>query len=789
MQPSTMISSIKTVFRLANKSSHLRSSLICCDIEFYNEKPYLKHLVCGRMRQFSSNPSSDEVRSSIDVNLDDSKNFKADDQSTEKGKPVEGNIDLKDPNYLCISNPRWIKGGIDQRIIDILSGKGITQFTPVQAEAFDPILAGRDVIGRSRTGTGKTLAFGLPGITSLVKKMKEKGNINKKGLLKRGRRVSMIVLCPTRELARQTQQELGRVAKPFDISIEVFHGGVSYEPQSRALQNGLDILVGTPGRVIDHIERGNLDLSECEIAVLDEADEMLNMGFADDVEVILDEVGSKNEQKTQCLLFSATTPPWIKNIARKYQDNALSIDSTSDELGARTATTVRHLAIQLPQGDESKLNLLEDIIAVEISKDTEDETKMIDADEYPSAAAAAKKKKEENDSIQQKIFGKTIVFTETKKQANEIVSGSVFKSLTAQALHGDITQRQRDSTLAAFREGGFNVLVATDVAARGIDIQNVDLIIQLDPPRDTDAYVHRSGRTGRAGQKGISVLLFNHYQASEIVKIERDLGHGFNFELIGPPSREAALKAAGKTSAIACRSIPEEIAQYFNETAIEMLEGSKSPENVVAKCLAAISRRSTSVQSRSLLTGEEGLVTVEMSSNQGYRIVPRDVMSAVREMSCISQSSEAMAFECVVGKIQSNSETGTAAFDMSAEDGRRLIEFSRTVHTDSTKFKILEQLEIERGRDFGYTHDRRDRRNGRGWRENGNQNRDRYNSRGQDNRFRGNNRKYENEFPRYEKSESKSKSKNNRWSDRSTGRRRGRNNHRGSNYTDFENDS
>lgn len=194
------------------------------------------------------------------------------------------------------------------------------------------------------------------------------------------------------------------------------------------------MVVGTPGRIIDHIQRGNLDLSECEMAVLDEADEMLNMGFAEDVEVILENIGSKNEQKTQCLLFSATTPPWVKEIGRQYQEDVLSIDSTSKQQGARTATTVRHTAVQVPPGPDAKKAILEDIIAVEISKDADIKAAVSEELEHhnPIAAAALAEKQKGNHAVQQKVFGKTIVFTQTKREADELVSGGVFKSLTAQ---------------------------------------------------------------------------------------------------------------------------------------------------------------------------------------------------------------------------------------------------------------------------------------------------------------------------------------------------------------------
>lgn len=185
-------------------------------------------------------------------------------------------------------------------------------------------------------------------------------------------------------------------------------------------------------------------MSECDVIVLDEADEMLNMGFADDVETVLEGLGAKNNKKPQCLLFSATTPPWVKQIGRKYQENVLTIDATGDAGGARIATTTRHVAIQLPPGSDSKRSLLEDIIAVEISRDMkgvgEDSDSESDDDEPVNviAEAAAKKRKNSSNAMQQKLFGKTIVFTETKREADDLVSGGVFKSLSAQVSVGDL---------------------------------------------------------------------------------------------------------------------------------------------------------------------------------------------------------------------------------------------------------------------------------------------------------------------------------------------------------------
>ena len=191
--------------------------------------------------------------------------------------------------------------------------------------------------------------------------------------------------------------------------------------------------------------------------------------------------------------------------------------------------------------------------------------------------------------------------------------------------------------------------------------QQVDLVIQFDPPRDVDTYVHRSGRTGRAGSKGVSVLLFSRNQSRDIVRIERDLGHGFKFELAGPPSIEAALRAAAKTSANACLTIPDNTAAYFRDAAEDLLED-EDPQDIVARCLAAISRRSTDVQSRSLITGELGLASIEMSYENDKRVAPGDVMYTVGKLSRMSSGD--LKFDSDVGKIQTQAEEGTAIFDL-----------------------------------------------------------------------------------------------------------------------------
>lgn len=229
------------------------------------------------------------------------------------------------------------------------------------------------------------------------------------------------------------------------------------------------------------------------------------------------------------------------------------------------------------------------------------------------------------------------------------------------------------------------------------------MVIQFDPPRDVDTYVHRSGRTGRAGSKGVSVLLFNQAQARDIVRIERDLAHGFRFDLVGPPSTEAALKAAAKTSAIACAGIPDETAQFFLESAQALLAKNGDAADVVARCLAAISKRSGDVQTRSLLTGEVGVATVEMTNSGGRPIGPNDVMFIVGKLARMSKSDEdeKMAFNSDIGKIQTNPDTGSAIFDLPVGDAKNLVEFTKEAETGGNSFRVLQELEIERGRNFG----------------------------------------------------------------------------------------
>ncbi|KAH8066020.1 helicase [Aureococcus anophagefferens] len=524
------------------------------------------------------------------------------------------------------ADPRLIAGreGVHAKQAAKLAQRGIDTMTEIQHLTFDAAHAGRDVLGKSRTGTGKTLAFGLPLVERLAERARE-GDYDPK---KRARGPAILVLAPTRELAKQVEAELHLLAQTHGLSTTCFHGGVSYGPQENALRRGVDVLVATVGRVIDHIDRGNLDLSDAYHVVLDEADEMLSMGFADDVERIFSECpagkargGSRAARsardrsetsfdlddllgaapppadaaaplrRPQTLLFSATTPSWVKKLTSKYLEDPELVDVVGDAR-QQAATTVTHKAVLVPRGPDARASLLEDIIAVEISKNSGQAT-----DEAAQGG------------------GRVIV------------------------LHGDIGQAQRETTLAQFRRGAFTVLVATDVAARGIDVKGVDLVVQYRTPRDAEGYVHRSGRTGRAGRDGTAVVLYDEREERDVRSLER---------LTGVRRR----RSSARDASMALAKVEDTVLPYFDEGAaalcaaelgVDAADVDEQTKRLVAKCLAAISRK-TDVSPRSLVTGESGKLTLLMKAPRPLKT--SDVVYAVSKLlERVPQSDEGVSGE------------------------------------------------------------------------------------------------------------------------------------------------
>ncbi|KAJ7965014.1 DEAD-box ATP-dependent RNA helicase [Quillaja saponaria] len=389
--------------------------------------------------------------------------FAVDDYSYDEEKGSKGNSD---------QGLEIAKLGFAQEIIDALAKKGITKLFPIQKAVLEPAMQGRDMIGRARTGTGKTLAFGIPIMDKIIQFNAKHG---------KGRNPLALVLAPTRELARQVEKEFCDSAPGLDTIC--VYGGTPISRQMRQLDYGVDIAVGTPGRIIDLLNRGALNLSEVQFVVLDEADQMLQVGFQEDVEKILEKLPSNR----QSLMFSATMPSWIKQLTRNYLKDPLTIDLVGD----------------------SDQKLADGISLCSIVSETYGKASIIG----PLVTEHAK-------------GGKCIVFTQTKRDADRL-SYAMARNLKCQALHGDISQSQRERTLADFRDGHFNVLVATDVASRGLDIPNVDLIIHYDLPSSSEIFVHRSGRTGRAGKKGTAILIHGQGQTRAVKTIERDVGCRF----------------------------------------------------------------------------------------------------------------------------------------------------------------------------------------------------------------------------------------------------------------------
>ncbi|MCE2708606.1 MAG: DEAD/DEAH box helicase [Bacteroidota bacterium] len=342
-------------------------------------------------------------------------------------------------------NTKFSDLGISEEILRAVEEMGYTQPSPIQHQAIPFVLQGRDLIGQAQTGTGKTAAFAIP-IIDLVDP-----DFNKP---------QAIILCPTRELAVQVEGEIQKLAKyHHKISSVAIYGGESIDKQIRTLKKGVQIVVGTPGRVQDHINRGTLKLDDAGIIVLDEADEMLDMGFRDDIEAILQEM----PEERQTVFFSATMAKPILDLTRRYQNDPEIIKVAKNEL-----TVAKIDQVYFEVKPSLKMELMVRLMNIH-------------------------------------NYALSVVFCNTKRMTDEVTEALGARGILAEALHGDLSQAQRDKVMGKFRKGLCTVLVATDVAARGIDVDNVEAVFNFDIPLDEEYYVHRIGRTGRAGKSGTAI--------------------------------------------------------------------------------------------------------------------------------------------------------------------------------------------------------------------------------------------------------------------------------------------
>ena len=357
--------------------------------------------------------------------------------------------------------PGFADFGLPAPLLDALSAVGYESPSPIQAATIPPLLEGRDVLGQAQTGTGKTAAFALPALARLDPA---------------ARKPQVLVLAPTRELAIQVAEAFQKYA----VRLPGFHvlpiyGGQGYGPQFAALKRGVQVVVGTPGRVIDHLERGSLDLSELRTLVLDEADEMLRMGFIDDVEAVL----KKTPETRQVALFSATMPAQIKRIAQTYLKDPVEI-----AIKAQTTTAANIRQRYWAVSGVHKLDAL---------------TRILEAEPFDAM----------------------IVFARTKLGTEELAEKLSARGLAAAAINGDLDQKQRERTIQQLKDGRIDVLVATDVAARGLDVERISHVLNYDIPYDTESYVHRIGRTGRAGRAGEAILFVTPRERGMLRAIER----------------------------------------------------------------------------------------------------------------------------------------------------------------------------------------------------------------------------------------------------------------------------
>jgi ATP-dependent RNA helicase RhlE len=392
----------------------------------------------------------------------------------------------------------FTKFGLDEKLLRAIAEMGYERPTPIQEQAIPFLLQGSDVIGSAQTGTGKTAAFGLPILQKLLNQ-KQPGEKSRHVL-------KVLILSPTRELSAQIEESLKAYAKHTKLKIAMVIGGVSIVPQTKRLKDGVDILVATPGRLLDHLEHGNVKFDHLEVFVLDEADRMLDMGFLPDIRRIV----SLLPPKRQTLLFSATIPPEIKKLSA-----SLLHDPEEIQVGQRSSVAVGITHAVYPCASHLKPSLL--------------------------------------NAILQEIGAKSVlVFTRTKRRADKLSRVLAKSGRRIAVIHGDRTQNQRMAALEGFKRGKFEVLVATDIAARGLDVEGITHVINFDVPGVPEDYVHRIGRTARAEAVGDAFTLVAPEEDYQMRQIEAHLGHAlprvalrdFDYSVAAPETKTGLLKAS-----------------------------------------------------------------------------------------------------------------------------------------------------------------------------------------------------------------------------------------------------
>lgn len=462
--------------------------------------------------------------------------------------------------------------GLCPEIMKAVKNMGFEEASPIQAKAIPAMMEGKDIIGQAQTGTGKTAAFGIP----LLEKIDPK---NKK--------LQAIVLCPTRELAIQVAEEIRNLAKYMHaIKVLPIYGGQEIVKQIRSLKSGTQLIIGTPGRVMDHMRRKTVKMENIHTVVLDEADEMLNMGFRDDIETILEGV----PEERQTVLFSATMPKPILDITKRFQKNAELIKVTKKEL---TVPNIEQFYYEVkPKNKEEVLSRLLDIYNPKLS----------------------------------------VIFCNTKKQVDLLVNGLLGRGYFAAGLHGDMKQAQRDRVMEGFRKGKTEILVATDVAARGIDVEEVEAVFNYDLPQDDEYYVHRIGRTGRAGRVGRSFSFVTGKEVYKLKEIQRYCKTKIYAQKV-PSLDDVANTKMDKLMETINRIIEEEdLTTYFQMIQAEVNDSDYTSMDIAAALLKLCSgtkEEDSADMFEDTGAEEPGMVRLFINIGKKHKAKPGDILGAL----------------------------------------------------------------------------------------------------------------------------------------------------------------
>jgi ATP-dependent RNA helicase DeaD len=473
---------------------------------------------------------------------------------------------------------------ISPEILRAVDDMGFEEPSPIQLQTIPTVMNGKDLVGQAQTGTGKTAAFAIP----LLMRMQPRRGWPQ-----------ILVMVPTRELAIQVAEEFNRIGKHTNTRVLPVYGGQNIIRQIKALQRGVDVIVGTPGRMLDHLSRKTLRLDHLQSIVLDEADEMLDMGFIGDIESIL----AATPSERQTLLFSATIPSPVVRLARKYMNNPARVSINPEHV---TAPDIWQGYYDLR--NQNKLEVL---------------CRILDAE----------------------IIEKAIIFCRTKRGVSELFQALHSRGYLADQLHGDLDQNQRNRAMGSFRDGDTDLLVATDVAARGIDVQNISHVINYDCPQDPESYVHRIGRTGRAGRTGVAITLVHPKELPLLRTIQRLVKVRIERRPIPSPAdvadRQMEIRQQHLLEALAAGNL----APYRN--IIEKLSEDYDPTEVAAAALKLLVKdsRTSSPPSRSSADREErfgdtgaedGMVRFFLNIGRKQSITPADIVRSVAEQAVIS---------------------------------------------------------------------------------------------------------------------------------------------------------